>query len=139
MIESLTRVLPFLAPLRVRGSNSGEMQRPTLVLIESPYAGDIEANLAYLHAAMRDCLFRGEAPFASHALYTLSGVLDDTIPEEREVGIQAGLAWGLAAARTVVYTDRGISRGMQQGIDDAKRVGRPVEFRSLPSAVREVA
>lgn len=27
-----------------------------LVLLESPYAGDIEANLTYARACMRDCL-----------------------------------------------------------------------------------
>ena len=45
------------------------MTPPTmrLVVVESPYAGDVEANLAYLRRAMRDCLLRGEAPFASHA------------------------------------------------------------------------
>ena len=53
-----------------------------LVLLESPYAGDIEANLSYARACMRDCFERGEAPFASHLLYTQMGVLDDTIPAE---------------------------------------------------------
>ena len=33
------------------------------VIIESPYAGDVEKNLRYLRAAMHDCLMRGEAPF----------------------------------------------------------------------------
>lgn len=51
--------------------------RMILVIIESPYAGDVDRNLEYLRAAMRDCLKRGEAPFASHALYTQPGVLDD--------------------------------------------------------------
>ena len=40
-----------------------------LVLLESPYAGYVERNLAYARACMRDCLLRGEAPFASHLLY----------------------------------------------------------------------
>ncbi len=39
------------------------------VVIESPYAGDVERNLRYLRLAMADCLERGEAPYASHALY----------------------------------------------------------------------
>jgi hypothetical protein len=37
----------------------------------------------------------------------------------------------LAADATVVYTDRGISRGMQLGIDRARTENRPIEFRSL--------
>lgn len=62
-----------------------------LVIIESPYKGDRERNVRYLRACIRDCLRRGEAPFASHRMYT--DALDDDIPEERALGIEAGLAW----------------------------------------------
>jgi hypothetical protein len=102
-----------------------------LVLLESPYAGDTERNLRYLRACMRDCLLRGEAPFASHALYTQPGVLQDEVPTERALGIEAGLQWGRMAARTVVYADLGISRGMEQGVSRARAEGRGVEFRHL--------
>lgn len=104
----------------------------TPILLESPYAGDVERNLAYARAALRDCLTRGEAPFASHLLYTQRGVLDDAKPAERALGIEAGLLWGTFAERTVVYTDLGISAGMRQGISRALSEGRPVEYRSLP-------
>ena len=108
-----------------------------LVLIESPFANPNpllhELNLEYARAAMHDCLVNhNEAPYASHLLYTQPGVLDDTIPDERTLGINAGLDWGSMAAKTVVYTDLGISRGMKFGIERAEREGRPVEFRSLP-------
>lgn len=103
----------------------------TPVILETPYAGDIEGNIAYLRACMRDCLLRGEAPFASHGLYTQPGVLRDEVPEEREHGIQAGFAWRSVASKTVVYTDRGISRGMQYGIDHAEKLGHVVEYRRL--------
>jgi hypothetical protein len=102
-----------------------------LVIIESPYAGDVERNTAYARAAMEDCLRAGEAPFASHLLYTQPGVLDDTDLDDRVLGILAGLAWGECAAATVVYVDLGMSSGMRQGIEAARRVGRPVEHRSL--------
>lgn len=102
------------------------------VIIESPYAGDVEENLRYLRACLRDSLLRGEAPFASHGLYTQAGVLDDTDPEERAHGIEAGFAWRPAAEATVVYTDRGISHGMHQGIEDARCNGRIIEYRVLP-------
>lgn len=113
-----------------------------LVCLESPYAGDVEANLAYARACLADCLRRGEAPLASHLLYTQPGVLDDTVLEQRALGIAAGFAWNQHAAATVVYTDRGISAGMRQGIADAEHAGRPVEYRllaSVPAAGREVA
>ena len=102
------------------------------VIIESPYAGDVERNLRYLRAAMRDCLRRGEAPFASHALYTQPGVLDDDDAAERAVGITAGFAWRSVADATVVYMDEGISGGMELGISDAKELDRVVEYRTLP-------
>jgi hypothetical protein len=102
------------------------------VIIESPYRGDHELNLAYLRAAMRDCLLRGEAPFASHALYPRPGVLDDADTEQRRIGIEAGLAWGDVADATVVYDDLGITDGMWQGVRHALRGGRPVEWRTLP-------
>lgn len=74
---------------------------------------------------------RGEAPIASHLLYTQDGVLNDDIPEERAHGVDAGLAWRTVAEASVVYTDLGISKGMEYGIAAAKAAGVPVEFRTL--------
>jgi hypothetical protein len=102
-----------------------------LVIIESPYAGDIEKNVAYARACMADCLSRGEAPYASHLIYTQPGILDDDVPGERELGMTAGFAWGEVASLTAVYTDLGITGGMLRGIEAAERAGRPVEFRML--------
>lgn len=102
-----------------------------LVIVESPYAGDTERNVAYARAALADCFARGEAPFASHLLYTQPEVLDDTVPAQRAQGIAAGLAWGAYADATVVYTDLGITPGMHQGIARAELEGRPVEYRTL--------
>ncbi|MBJ6983979.1 hypothetical protein [Luteimonas sp. MC1750] len=112
------------------------------VIIESPFAGDVPRNESYARAALKDCLLRGEAPLASHLLYTQPGVIDDNVPEERVLGIDAGLAWGCFADATVVYTDLGISSGMAYGIERAQREGRPVEYRQLPAfvaAMREAA
>ncbi len=103
------------------------------VLIESPYGGDeTDRNVDYARAAMSDCFKRGEAPFASHLLYTQPGVLDDRDFAQRMQGIEAGLLWGLAAPLTAVYFDLGISDGMRLGISRAYRLGcRDVEFRTL--------
>lgn len=110
------------------------------VIIESPYAGEkpgdqvgVERNLRYLRACMHDCFLRGEAPYASHGLYTQPGVLDDNDPDERKLGIEAGFAWRDSADATIVYTDLGTTRGMQYGIDHANRGGRPIEYRQLPA------
>lgn len=102
-----------------------------LVIVESPFAGDIDANIIYARACIRDCLLRSEAPIASHLLYTQPGVLDDHVPEERQHGIDAGLAWVKVAEASVVYVDRGISRGMAYGIAAAMNAGRNIEFRML--------
>ena len=105
-----------------------------LVQIESPFAGD-ESNKDYLHAALHDSLLRGEAPFASHAIYTLPGVLDDTIPEERKLGMEAGFAYLRNADLVAVYIDKGISKGMEAGIERASALGIPVEYRKLSNGV----
>ncbi len=106
-----------------------------LVIIESPFAGDVESNVEYARACVRDSLTRGEAPIASHLLYTQPGILRDDNPAERQWGIDAGLAWGRAAEATVVYIDRGLSNGMKYGIQRAEQDGRPIEYRQLEQAL----
>lgn len=101
------------------------------VIIESPYAGDIQQNVDYARRCLKDSLSRGEAPIASHLLYTQPGILDDENPSERQVGIRAGLEWLSVADLSVVYTDRGISDGMKQGIFAALDAGVDVEYRTL--------
>ena len=60
------------------------------VIIESPYTGDVERNLEYARRCMRDSIKRGEAPFASHLLYTHSpsnltdGDLDQVLEIENQ-------------------------------------------------------
>jgi hypothetical protein len=111
------------------------------VIIESPFAGPtpeiIARNIRYVRACMRDCLLRGESPYASHALYTLPGVLDDTKPDERKLGMEAGRAWMTIIDPELIvapYTDLGVSPGMQWGIDNAKSWGRTVDMRQLGDA-----
>lgn len=82
------------------------------VIIESPYAGDIEFNTLYARRCVRDSVLRGEAPIASHLLFTQPGILRDEVPEERKMGIEAGLAWGHVADFHAFYTDLGWSKGM---------------------------
>lgn len=108
-----------------------------LVLVESPYAGNVEANVKYARLCVKDCLNRGEAPYASHLFFTQEGVLDDLVPAERKLGIDAGLAWGASAKRTIVYLDLGISKGMEYGIRNATRVGRDLVLRRLLGEVTE--
>lgn len=102
-----------------------------LVILESPYAGDVAVNEAYARLCVRDSLFRGEAPIASHLLYTQPTILDDTDHDQRKMGIAAGLSWLEVATASVVYVDRGITVGMLQGIHAAEEAGVSVQYRKL--------
>ncbi len=104
-----------------------------LVIVESPYAGDIKKNVEYARRAIRDSLSRGEAPIASHLLYTQPGILLDSVPHERQWGIDAGMAWYDKADAAVVYNDHGVSQGMRYGIKRATAAGKPIEYRSIGS------
>lgn len=122
---------------------AGEPQRSRRVIVESPYrTPDPSAflrHVAYARAAMRDCLARGEAPFASHLLYTQPQVMhvratwfDDTDAALRQVGIDAGLAWSAVADACVVYADLGVTLGMMQGVAAAEAAGLASDWRSMP-------
>lgn len=89
-----------------------------IVIIESPYAGRIEFNTAYARECMKDSLKRGEAPFASHLLYTQ--VLNDGVLVEREQGISCGLEFYRAADLIAFYADLGFSRGMDEAFKRAE-------------------
>lgn len=103
-----------------------------IVVIESPYGGTVAAvarHVRYGRACLHDSLLRGESPFASHLLYTQA--LDDTIPAERDLGIEAGFVFRFHATMTAVYEDLGVSPGMQRGIAHSEDIGVPVEWRRL--------
>lgn len=99
------------------------------IIIESPYAGDVKRNEQYARECMLDSLRRGEAPFLSHLLYTQ--VLDDTDPEQRETGIEAGLAWQDQADAVIGYVDYGISPGMEIALKRAYDNGMIIELRMI--------
>lgn len=78
-----------------------------LVVLESPYSGrdlaEVDRNIRYARACMADCIRRGEAPYASHLLFTQPGILRDEVPEERKLGIAAA---GLEPATSCVRSRR---------------------------------
>jgi hypothetical protein len=87
------------------------------VIIESPYAGCVALHEAYLQACIRDCLRRNETPYASHQMLTKA--LNDLVPEERELGISAGLAMRdllgtMLDALSAFYVDLNWSSGMNR-------------------------
>lgn len=109
-----------------------------LVVIESPFRGGGAEAIAYAKRAVHDALMRGEAPIASHLLFTQPGILDDEVPGERALGIEAGLAWYRVAQACVVYVDLGISAGMRQGLERARGHGVPIEMRKIGTVPSEL-
>jgi len=115
------------------------------VVVESPFAtGTVvlpsgeslevhrASNIEYARACLHDCLVRhNEAPYASHLLYTQPGVLNDDIPNERELGIRAGLELTKHADTRVFYLDRGFSGGMRWALTYALEINQRCEVRTL--------
>lgn len=105
-----------------------------IVAVESPFGSPdawvVEANKAYARACMRWCLLVGLVPLASHLLYTQ--MLDDQDPEERRIGIEAGLTVNRHAVCTLAFCDRGLSKGMILGIKRSLSESRPVHSLRLP-------
>ena len=105
------------------------------VVLESRFSASdtrgLVLNKKFTLACMRDCFLKGQAPYASHVIYAHPHFLDDFVASERALGMHAGFLWGDLAVKTIVYTDLGISSGMQMGIDHAIEMGRPVEYRTL--------
>lgn len=124
-----------------------------IIVVESPYKPTADRSVApalwleqlhrntrYARAAYRYCLLKcGVAPFASHLNYTQPGVLDDLDPEERILGIEAGLVIARKAGdESWFFVDLGGSDGMAQGERHADECGRPKKFIELgPHWARE--
>jgi hypothetical protein len=101
------------------------------VIIESPYRGDLARNIAYARTAVRHSLDLGEAPFAAHLLYTQPGILDDDLPRERAIGLQAGYEWYHDADLVAFYVDLGWSIGMHKAIKIARLFQRKFVVRTI--------
>jgi hypothetical protein len=116
------------------------IETPKLVVIESPFGSrnikTVYRNIIYARLCVRDSFLRGEFPFASHLLYTQDLILDDNDSEERELGIEAGLTWGMYADLTAIYQDLGMTIGMTIGEQKAQSQGRRVERRVLPPPLK---
>jgi hypothetical protein len=98
--------------------------------------GNVKSNVAYARKCMSDSLLRGESPFASHLLYTQ--VLDDTKEIERLTGMSRAFNWYRHADLMAVYTDKGVSKGMEMGMEVAKNLGINIEYRNLTEGANNV-
>lgn len=99
------------------------MNENKLVYIASPYAGDVEANVAFAKAACRYAMGQEATPVAVHLLYP--SMLDDNVPAEREAGIKMGLRV-LEACDELWLCGSRMSHGMEAELTAAERLGIPV-------------
>jgi hypothetical protein len=117
----------------------GLVRQWTPAVVESPYGGspgDVARNLRYLRACLHWCVHNGFTPYASHGLLTQPGVLRDGVTAERNLGIGAGLAVGDLMPVRLVFTDLGVTVGMEAGIRRGKRIGQHIETVRLTMAWR---
>ena len=97
------------------------------VVLESPYAAPepvlVAENEAYAALATLALKGLGLDAYASHL--HLTGVLDDTAPFQRAVGISIGLGIAEALDGAVFALDRGWSAGMDAAFRKHQADGRP--------------
>jgi len=107
------------------------MASSRFVYILSPWRADDSIdqsiNKVYALCCLKDSIDRGETPIAVHLLYPQ--VLDEE--SDRGTGISLGFNWIARVDYCVVYTNRGVSEGMNSEIEKAKEMGVIVEYRHL--------
>lgn len=105
------------------------MTESRLVYIASPYAGDVERNVAFARDACRYAASQGCTPVAVHLLYPQ--FLNDRVPQEREAGLKMGRRV-LAACDEFWLCGEKLSTGMRAEKAEAERLGIPI--RQVPSS-----
>ena len=93
------------------------------VYIASPLSGDVKRNLQFARQACRYAISEEMTPFCPHLLYTQ--MLDDSDPEERQLGIDMGNRMLRLCDELWLCGDR-ISPGMAGEKEMAERLGIPV-------------
>ena len=94
-----------------------------LIYIASPYAGEVEKNIAFAKAACRYAMAEGHTPVAVHLLYPQ--LLDDNDPAQRASGLTMGHRV-LAACDELWVCGECISTGMVLEITEAEKLGIPI-------------
>jgi hypothetical protein len=122
---------------------SSQLQKlGSVVVLESPYSGDIPLHIVYGQRAMADARTRGEIVLMPHLLWTQHHLaphfyVDDwdekyEIPNGgRDVSLEQIKVLRERADKVIFYTDYGMSSGMQHGLDHCKAKGIPYETRSI--------
>lgn len=111
-----------------------------VVVIESPFASSSpllrKAHRLYAETAMRHALLEGKVPVASHVFYT--DALDDTLEDERTLGMEAGFVLGDVSKECWVFVDLGVSEGMLAGARRADERGTPIMLMSMDITYKDL-
>lgn len=94
------------------------------IYVASKYAGNVDANVTSAIKYCRRVIDEGYMPVASHLLYPQ--ILNDNIPEERELGLLFGLA--LLAVCDEVWVFGSVSSGVAKEIEEAKRLKKRIRY-----------
>ena len=87
----------------------------------SPYRGHVEDNVAYAKELTRVALDNGYAPVTPH-LY-LTQVLDESNPEQRKIGMAAGIEILKQCQYILIGSRKWLSEGMLDEIEEAYDAG----------------
>lgn len=94
------------------------------IYVASRYAGDVDRNVASAITYCRRVIDEGCMPIASHLLYPQ--MLDDSNPDERELGLMFGLA--LLAVCDEVWVFGEVSAGVVREVAEAKRLKKRIKY-----------
>lgn len=121
----------------------------TVVVLESPFSGDIDRHVAYGQRCMADARERKEIVIMPHLLWTQHHkakhhFVSDFAPEfeikngGREASLEQIKELRRRADKTVFYIDYGYSSGMRHALDHCKEEGLPYEERILGNLQQDV-
>lgn len=94
------------------------------IYVASKYAGDVDTNVALAITYCRRVIDEGYMPIASHLLYPQ--ILNDNIPEERELGLMFGLA--LLRTSDEMWVFGSVTSGVAREIEEAKRLKKQIRY-----------
>ena len=97
----------------------------SLVYIASPFAGEMEYNIAMARAYCRFAVSKGCIPLAPHLLFPQ--FMDDCDTEQRELGLVFALILLSKCDELWIFGER-ISEGMTVEIAKAKKLGMSIKY-----------
>jgi hypothetical protein len=110
------------------------------IYVGSPFRGEnsseVMKNVTYAQNCAREVAMLGHAPLAPH-LHDPQ-FLSDSVPEEREAGLQNGKEWLSVADGAMFFIDRGTSDGMRGEISYCYKNDIPLVVASMDNVRYDV-